>query len=522
MRSAHERRASEWRLGHVLDFFAETDPDSTALIVGAQRRRITYAELVELVVSHCAALKCRGLRPGDVVALQASNSIDFVVALLGAARAGAVVAPLDPALPLAERGVRANRIGARAILTDAEQPNKGAPFTDCPEWQLKTTELNTKPVVELAAAERARVIAAPAPGLSDHDALLMFTSGSTGTPKMLPWTHANLAAAIAGIAGAYRLSDCDATVAAMPLFHGHGLVATLLATLATGGAVVLPARGRFSAHTFWDDMLEVNATWYTAVPTIHQILLDRAADDFPANYHGRLRFIRSCSAPLPLATVQRTEATFGAPVLAAYGMTETTHQASTVLPCANRRTRLHTVGTPTGLSVRVVRTDGTTAPPEAIGEIWLRGPTVVRGYLGDASATAATFVDGWVRTGDLGAVDRHGNLTVRGRIKAQINRGGEKISPEHVEEILMTRSGVAQAAVFGVPDELYGERVAALVVPDNGFHLDPADLISACRRSLAPFEIPERIEVTSQLPLTAKGSVDRSRLAEALSKRNPR
>jgi len=246
MRSADERRTSKWRLGHVLDFFARTDPDSTALIVGAQRRRITYAELLGLVVDHCAVLKSRGLRAGDVVALQASNSIGFVVALLGAARAGVVVAPLDPALPLAERGVRANRMGARAILTDTEQPNEGAPFTDCPEWQLKTTELNAKPVVGLAAAEPARVIASPAPGLGDHDGLLMFTSGSTGTPKMLAWTHANLAATIAGVAAAYHLSDCDGTVAAMPLFHGHGLVATLLATLATGGAVALPARGRFT------------------------------------------------------------------------------------------------------------------------------------------------------------------------------------------------------------------------------------------------------------------------------------
>jgi acyl-CoA synthetase (AMP-forming)/AMP-acid ligase II len=269
-------------------------------------------------------------------------------------------------------------------------------------------------------------------------------------------------------------------------------------------------------------MLEVNATWYTAVPTIHEILLDRAANDFPADYYGRLRFIRSCSAPLQLATVERMEATFGAPVLAAYGMTETTHQASSVLPGADRRARLHTVGMPTNLSVRIVRTDGSTAPPEAVGEIWLRGPTVVRGYLGDAAATASTFIDGWVRSGDLGAVDGHGNLTVQGRIKTLINRGGEKISPEHVEEVLMTRSGVAQAAVFGVPDELYGERVAALVVPDEGFHLDLDDLISACRQNLAPFEIPERIEVTDQLPLTAKGSVDRSKLGEAMSERVPR
>jgi acyl-CoA synthetase (AMP-forming)/AMP-acid ligase II len=154
----------------------------------------------------------------------------------------------------------------------------------------------------------------------DCDALIMFTSGTTGTPKLVPWTHENLAVSIEGIAGAYQLCNSDATVAAMPLFHGHGLIATLLTTLATGGAVVLPARGKFSAHTFWDDVATVDATWYTAVPTMHQILLDRASADLRGGNHGRLRFIRSCSAPLSPVTVQRLEATFNAPVLAAYGM----------------------------------------------------------------------------------------------------------------------------------------------------------------------------------------------------------
>jgi acyl-CoA synthetase (AMP-forming)/AMP-acid ligase II len=505
-----------WRLGYLLDGIAERDPGSTALIVGAERRRVSYADLAALVVDNCAALQRSGLRSGDVVALRSTNSIEFVVALLAAARAGVVVAPVDPALPAAERRARTDRVGARVTLTDAYAPDPGASHVDCPEWRLEALQPDNsraKPLRHRITGDSARTVAEPVPGLNDRDALIMFTSGTTGTAKLVPWTHDNLAAAIAGIAAAYRLSPSDATVAAMPLFHGHGLVATLLATLATGGAVVLPARGRFSAHTFWNDIATVGATWYTAVPTIHQILLDRAATDLPGGYQGHLRFIRSCSAPLSPATVQRMEATFNAPVLAAYGMTETTHQASSVLPSADESTRWHTVGTPTGVSVRIVDRDGNTCPHGAIGEVWLRGPAVARGYLDNAAATASTFVRGWVRTGDLGSVGGDGTLTLHGRIKELINRGGEKISPERVEEVLMSSPGVADAAVIGVPDDLYGERIAAVIVPRNGFHVTPKDLACYCRDRLAPFEIPERITFADQLPLTAKGSVDRVEVA---------
>ncbi|HZA10647.1 FadD7 family fatty acid--CoA ligase, partial [Mycobacterium sp.] len=510
--------APSWRLGELLDGIAERTPDATALIVGAERRRIGYAALAELVVEQCAALRRSGLRPGDVVTLRATNSIEFVVALLAAARADLVVAPVDPALPAAERRARADRVGARVTLTDAHVPDPGASGADCPEWRLEALQPGTshaKPVSHLVTGDPARAIAAPVPGLTNRDALIMVTSGTTGTPKLVPWTHDNLAGAIAGIAAAYRLSPSDATVAAMPLFHGHGLIATLLTTLATGGAIVLPARGRFAAHTFWDDFATVDATWYTAVPTIHQILLDRVPIDLPGGYHDRLRFVRSCSAPLSAATAERIEATLNAPVLAAYGMTEATHQATSVLPSDDRRTRWHTVGTPTGVSVRIVDRDGNACPLGATGEIWLCGPTVVRGYLDNTTATASTFVDGWVRTGDLGSVGDDGILTVQGRIKELINRGGEKISPEHVEEVLMSYPGVADAAVFGVPDDLYGERVAAVIVPHNGFHVGPSDLTRYCRDRLAPFEIPERIAFADRLPLTPKGSVDRFQVARS-------
>ncbi|WP_059017902.1 FadD7 family fatty acid--CoA ligase [Mycobacterium sp. M26] len=485
-------------LGHVIDEIALAAPDSTALIISAERRRISYGELADMVVTECQRLQRSPLQPGDVVALQASNCLAFVVGLLAAARAGLVIAPFDPALPDAERRARAEMAHVRVTLVDGHQKSLGGD----PAWLLESDGISIDGTP--------RTYDEPLPGLTAGDALLMFTSGTTGTPKMVPWTHDNIRSSVTGIVGAYRLGRADATVAVMPLFHGHGLIAGLLAPLASGGRILLPARGRFSASTFWDDMNTVEATWYTAAPTIHRIVLDRAGAELTPASRDRLRFIRSCSAPLSPATARQLEETFAAPLLAAYGMTEATHQASSVLASHDEAARLNTVGMPTGLSVRIADADGNSVPAGSTGEIWLSGPTIVRGYLNNPAATAGTFVDGWLRTGDLGAVNEDGTLSVKGRIKEQINRGGEKISPEHVEQVLASHPDVAQAVVFGIPDALYGERVAAVVVTRD--HAEP-DLGAYSGGRLASFEIPEHITFADELPLTAKGSVDRAAVA---------
>ena len=248
--------ATSRQLGHIVDRFANAQPNSTALIIGPQRSRISYADLAQLVDDQCDTLRRSGLRSGDVIALSCANNIEFVVALLGAARAGIVVAPLDPTLPAIQARERVNRVGACLTVTDARGLEPGAPEEDGPRWCLHVAPTNAagaKPEMRLLVADSADTAASPVSDLTDRDALIMFTSGTTGMPKMVPWTHDNVAASIEGISGAYQLGAGDATAAAMPLFHGHGLIATLLATLATGGALVLPARGRFSAHSFADE-----------------------------------------------------------------------------------------------------------------------------------------------------------------------------------------------------------------------------------------------------------------------------
>ena len=495
-------------------------PEAPALVVTPDRIPVSYGALIRLADDLAGQLKRSGLRPGDRVALRAGSNAEFVVGLLAALRAELIVVPLDPALPVSEQRVRSGAAGARAVLVDGDGSGDRQEST-LTSWPIAVTigGDGVAPAVHLdAAAGPSRVTSMPE-GLRRDDAMIMFTGGTTGMPKMVPWTHANIAASVQAIIAGYGVGPLDATVAVMPLYHGHGLLAALLATLVSGGTVLLPARGRFSAHTFWDDIAAVRATWYTAVPTIHQILLERAKTDQSGHKRATMRFIRSCSAPLTPETAQALQDEFSAAVVCAYGMTEATHQVATtgieaIDTGENPATKTGLVGASTGPVIRIAGSGGAPLAADAVGEVWLRGPTVVRGYLGDPAITADNFTDGWLRTGDLGSLSPLGDLTIRGRIKELINRGGEKISPERVEGVLAGHPDVLEVAVFGVPDKLYGETVAAVIVTRESASSTPAELDVFCRERLAAFEVPASFREASALPHTAKGSLDRSAVAQ--------
>jgi acyl-CoA synthetase (AMP-forming)/AMP-acid ligase II len=510
------------RIADLVEQVASRQPDATALVITPDRIPVSYRDLVRLVGDLAGQLTNGGLVPGDRVALRAGSNAEFVVGLLAASRADLVVVPLDPALPLAEQQVRSQAVGARVVLVDGDVPGDQRERAVV-SWPIGVTvgREGAALAVHLHApdAEVAPSEVAGAPeGLRPDDAMIMFTGGTTGVPKMVPWTRANIASSVRAVIAGYGLGPQDATVGVMPLYHGHGLIAALLATLASGGAVLLPARGRFSAHTFWDDIAAVRATWYTAVPTIHQILLERAKSDRSEGKRAALRFIRSCSAPLTSETAQALHDEFSAPVVCAFGMTESTHQVSTTgiggpdsEPGVdeNPAATAGLVGRSTGPEIRIVSSDGAPVASEAVGEVWLHGPTVVRGYLGDPAITAANFTDGWLRTGDLGTLSPAGDLVIRGRIKELINRGGEKISPERVEGVLGSHPNVLEVAVFGVPDKMYGEIVAAVIVPRESPAPTAAELVEFCRERLAAFEVPASVQEAGELPHTAKGSLDR-------------
>ena len=499
-------------LADLLDRQVRERPHARALVVTGERVHLSYRALATLADDLAARLRGTGLRPGEAIGLVCANNAEFVVALLGAARAGLVVAPLDPALPASQLSARLEALGTRAVLlgpsvADAP-PTARVPL---PTWPLRVaaSRAGTAAVALDTAAPALQDIRGAAGELSGRDALVLFTAGTTARARMVPLTHANVAASVRGICATYTLGPGDATVAVMPFFHGHGLFAALLASLASGGCVLLPERGRFSARTFWDDMRAAGATWFTAVPTIHEILLDRAETEYPGPQTPPLKFVRSCSAPLNTATQRALERTFGAPLLSAYGMTESTHQATSE-PLPPRGPLKHgSVGRPTGVDLRVVDPGGRTCPVGTEGEVWVHGPTVARGYLGDPGETARTFIDGWLRTGDLGCLDRDGYLSLTGRIKNLINRGGEKISPEHVEDIIAGCPSVAEAAVYGIPDAVHGQRVGAVVVVREGESVEVEQILRYARDRLAAFEVPDRLELVAALPHTAKGALDR-------------
>jgi acyl-CoA synthetase (AMP-forming)/AMP-acid ligase II len=270
--------------------------------------------------------------------------------------------------------------------------------------------------------------------------------------------------------------------------------------------VVVP---RFRPSAFWDDVARHGATWYTAVPTIHSRLLAQALERPAPGVHP-LRFVRSCSAPLHATLWQRYEDAISVPLVEAYGMTEAAHQmASNPLPPGERRPG--TVGRATGVELAALDEDWRPVPPGEQGEVSVRGPSVVDHYLDNPDATAASFRDGWFRTGDVGTLTADGYLTLVGRVKELINRAGEKISPYEIEDVLLSHPAVAEAAAYPVPDEKYGEQVGVVVVLRG--EATPANLAAHCRERLAPFKRPARVTILAEIPKGPTGKVQRRNLA---------
>ncbi|MGW1159524.1 AMP-binding protein [Streptomyces sp. NPDC002519] len=504
-------------------------PDQTAVGVADGSMRLTYQQMGRLAQTLAHELTEAGITRSDPIALYSDNRPEFIVALLAAWTTGAAVVPMDPQLTVPEIHTRLAAVHAKAVLLPHRLRDSYPAEGDAtPAWAIDVGTARTQvALTDIRHGSSPSRTAPLQPSRNPHQAqgpghaLLLFTTGSTGTPKIVPLTQANLAASVTGIQSTYHLGTDDATLLVMPLFHGHGLVAGLLATLASGGAAYLPATGRFSAHLFWDEITAARATWYTAVPTIHQILLNRAAGEYPAADPPALRFIRSSSAPLAPAVSRRIREQFGAPVIPAYGMTETAHQAASNPLPRDGVCKDASVGLPTGLQIRIIAGNGELAPTGDTGEVCVRGPALTAGYLNDPQASATSFTDGWFHTGDLGHLDFDGYLFLSGREKDMINRGGEKIAPHTVEAVLLSHPAVQDALAFAVPDAKYGEEINAAVILQTGRHATQADLQQHCRGQLSAFEIPKKIHFLDRFPRTTKGDGDRRALAAALTDESP-
>ena len=516
-------------LTSLLKAAAAAFPDRRAIAVHG-KIDLTHAALDALVDAAAARLAAgaHGLRPGQTVALCFPNTVELVVVFLAVIRARGVAAPLNPAYTQDEFEFYLSDSGARLLVTGADG---NAPA------QAAAAKLGLPHAVAATLTDAAGPLGLtglagdiqdnhPAPqnnGTVHQDggnepsdvALFLHTSGTTSRPKGVPLTQRNLAASVQNIRAVYRFAETDATVVTLPLFHVHGLMCALLSSLASGASVALPAAGRFSASTFWADMLAAGATWYTAVPTIHQIILDRHASR-PEPRYPALRFVRSCSASLAPVILERLEAAFGAPVLEAYAMTEASHMmTSNPLPQDGAR-KPGSVGRAAGsLEVAVLDEVGSQVPAGERGEVCIRGPNVTAGYkTADPGANEAAFLHGWFHTGDIGVMDGEGYVSLVGRIKELINRGGEKISPIEVDSVLLGHPDVAQAVSFGVPDEKYGEEIHCAVIPRESVALGEEEVVAFCRKNLAAFKVPKKVYIAADLPKTATGKIQRRIVAQ--------
>jgi acyl-CoA synthetase (AMP-forming)/AMP-acid ligase II len=478
----------------------------TAVLVPDSGPSWTFRQLGEQIASLADVLRRGGIRPGEPVSIVLPNCLEYLATFLAVTHARAIAAPLNPAYKVEEFRFYLEDIGARAIILPPgdHAVREAAAHLNIPLWEAS---LDSSGRVRL---EPPAGTATPAPDSGeprpDDVALFLHTSGTTSRPKGVPLTHGNLMTSLGNIVHTYALTPDDVSLLAMPLFHVHGLLGATLSTLHSGGTVIIPPR--FSAGTFWQHAKAHGATWYSAVPTIQQILLARADQDGAPRYG--LRFIRSCSAALAPAVFAQLEARFGAPVLEAYGMTEASHQmASNPLPPAARKPG--TVGKGTGVEIVILDDKGNPQPPGKFGEVSIRGRNVMGGYRNNPEANAQSFTNGYFRTGDQGFLDADGYLTLAGRIKELINRGGEKISPLEIDGVLLEHPAVAEAVCFAVPDAKYGEEVHAAVVLKG--EATAEDVARFCRDRLADFKVPKTIHVTDVLPRTATGKIQRRHVA---------
>ncbi len=496
-------------LSFLLASGASTHP---ALVVPEGGPIISYGALSDQVERLAATLQSLGIGRGDRVATALPNGIEVITTFFAVTAAAATAAPLNPAYTTDEFRFYLEDIEAKALIVPpggGEQARAAAPVGA----MILEAAASTGGQVQLTVVRSANFPRKQTEPTPDDVALFLHTSGTTSRPKGVPLSHANLLTSADNVAATYALTPGDVSLCVMPLFHVHGLVASTFATLRSGGTIIVPPR--FSAGAFWPIVKTHRATWYTAVPTIHQVLLARAEEDqAPTSGTSSLRFIRSCSSSLAPATMAELEARFGCPVLEAYGMTEASHQmSSNPLPPGERRAG--SVGKGTGVQVAIMDDEGKLLPADTQGEVVIQGKNVTRGYHNNPEANAAAFTNGWFRTGDQGILDATGYLTLVGRLKELINRSGEKISPREIDELLLTHTAVAEAVCFGVPDTKYGEEVAAAVVLRS--EATEADLIAHCKKRLAAFKVPKKIYVVTQIPRTATGKIQRRAVAAAFA-----
>jgi acyl-CoA synthetase (AMP-forming)/AMP-acid ligase II/acyl carrier protein len=502
-------------LYHLISDESSQRPQDPA-ILSPGKDPLTYLELSRFIHKTALQLTRLGFRSDDRLAVALPNGPEMATAFL-AVSSVCTCAPLNPTLQTEEFkfSMEDMRVKALVALPGSETPvHKAAVSLGIPVICLEP-DGRTAGVFNLTSSlPFDETISEPILANVDDIALILHTSGTTSRPKIVPLPHANVVRLARIITDAYALVQSDRCLNMMPLFHIHGLIGALAAPLISGGSVVCTPGCIPDRVMGW--LRDLSPTWYTAVPAIHHVVLEQARHQPEVAGQAHLRFIRSSSSPLPPQVGQELERIFDAPVLEAYGMTESTHQiASNPLP--PRVHKFGSAGIMTGTTrVAILDEQGAELAPHKTGEICLRGENVITAYENNPAANAANFINGWLRTGDLGYLDDEGYLFIQGRKKEIINRGGEKISPREIDETLMHHPAVKQAVAFAVPHPSLGEDIGAAIVLQNGQSVSVQELRQFAAANLADFKVPRQIVFVKEIPKGATGKIQRIGLAEKL------
>lgn len=480
----------------------------------------TYRALDREVERFAALLSASGVGKGDRVAVQLPKRMEVLFLHFAALSAGAVSLPLNPDYRAEEVEYFLSDSGSSLYVTDSER------YARVRERirgrQGVRILLVDGPAVNGSEILADRLAADPDgfrrtyPAGGDDVAMLCYTSGTTGRPKGAMITHRNLVSNMQALAAAWEWSANDVLLHTLPLFHVHGLNVATHGSLYAGSTIIM--HERFGPERVWRDLETERCSLFMGVPTMYQRLMgvwDKAERKPDLRC---MRVFLSGSAPLPDGLFHRFERATGFRILERYGMTETGMNTSNPIDPADRKAR--SVGFPlAGVEIRVAGDDGVDVPPGEVGEVWIRGDNVFRGYRGMPDMTGESFTEGWFRSGDLGYrdPDDRGRLYLVGRAKELIITGGFNVYPKEVENVLESHEAVKESAVVGLPDEEYGEIVAAAVVlREEGEPLEPEALVAHCRKRLAPYKCPKRIAIVPDLPRNAMGKIRKDQVVCSL------
>ncbi|WP_068400128.1 class I adenylate-forming enzyme family protein [Kribbia dieselivorans] len=486
------------RLGYLpwdSDSVVASRPD--AIAVRDDRVELTYRQFDDRIQACAEQFREHGITAGDVIAIMLPNRVELLVAMFAAWRLGAAATPVNPVFTASEADHQIGDSGAKLVI------NAGP---DAPNGGRATIH------VDDVRAERRSDPVAPHALTGDDLALLIYTSGSTGRPKGVMLDHANVEAMTSTMTAHLSLTAADHCMLILPLFHANAIMVSALPVLRVGGRLSIV--GQFSAGRFFDQIEALRPTYFSAVPTIYAVLAAMPEEVKPDT--SSLRFVVCGAAPVSKELLEKSHKRYGFVIVEGYGLTEGTC-ASACNP-VDGVGKLGSVGPALpGQSIRIVDGRGHDVPTGETGEVVISGPTVMRGYLNNPEATAATVVNGWLHTGDVGRLDEDGYLSIVDRVKDMVIRGGENIYPKEIERVLTTVDGVLEAAVVGRPDQVLGEVPVAFVSLYPGATVTEAELIDHCTRHLTRVKVPEQIHLVDALPKNPVGKIDKPNLRRSVA-----